>query len=417
MDIAIAKKRWSTKRLTMIGGVLAIIILIALSYFLTSGKSRVNVETDRITISEIKTGSFQEFIPVNGIVLPVTTIYLDAAEGGRVEEKYVEDGAFMKKGDPILRLTNTDLELSLVNQETSVFNLLTQMQISRNAAQQNTISKLNQMADVENAWKEAERLFTLNKKLFDQKAISLQEFKQSQIAYDYQVKRKKLTEQILKQDSTSTKQESDQTRQSFERTQNALDVMRRKVGDLIVRAPVNGQLTSLDAEIGQNKNKGERLGQIDVVSGFKIRADIDEHYISRIFTGLNGDFSFNEKTYRLKIKKVFTQVTNGRFQVDMEFAGTVPSGIRRGQTLQVRLALSDETQATLLARGGFYQQTGGNWIFKVGSDGKTAFRVDVQLGRQNPDYYEVLQGLKPGDKVVTSSYENYGEMQELVLKR
>lgn len=399
------------------GGIAAIILLITSSYYFTSGKSRVNVETDRITISQINKGTFQEFIPVNGIVLPVTTIYLDAAEGGRVEEKYVEDGAAMKKGEPILRLSNTDLELNLVNQETSVFNLLTQMQISRNAARQNTISKLNQMADVENAWKEADRLYHINKHLYEQKVISNQEFKQSQLGYDYQVKRKKLTEQILNQDSTSAKQEQYQTRQSFERTQNALAVMRKKVGDLVVRAPVDGQLTSLDAEIGQNKNKGERLGQIDVLSGFKIRADIDEHYISRIFTGLTGDFSFNEKTYKLKIKKVFTQVTNGRFQVDMEFVGTLPLSIRRGQTLQVRLALSDETQAILLPRGGFYQQTGGNWIFKVSEDGKTAYKVDVQLGRQNPDYYEVMQGLKPGDKVVTSSYENYGEMGELVLRK
>jgi len=145
--------------------------------------------------------------------------------------------------------------------------------------------------------------------------------------------------------------------------------------------------------------------------------DVDEHYISRIFTGLTGDFDFSDKTYKLKIKKVFTQVTNGRFQVDMEFAGKVPEGIRRGQTLQIRLALGDETKALLLAKGGFYQQTGGNWIFKVSEDGKTAYKVDVQLGRQNPDYYEILQGLKPGDKVVTSSYENYGTMQELVLKK
>lgn len=416
MDIALPKRTWTQKRLLLIGGITAILMLIASSYYFTSGKSKINVQSDRITISQINKGTFQEFIPVNGIVLPVTTIYLDAAEGGRVEEKYVEDGAMMKKGEPILRLSNTDLELSLVNQETSVFNLLTQMQISRNAARQNTISKLNQMAEVENAWKEAERLYKLNKQLFDKRVIGLQEFKQSQIAYEYQVKRKKLTEQILRQDSVSTTQELDQTRQSYERTQNALAVMRKKVGDLIVRAPVDGQLTSLDAEIGQNKNKGERLGQIDVLSGFKIRADIDEHYISRIFTGLTGDFTFNNKNYKLIIKKVFTQVTNGRFQVDMEFAGAVPKGIRRGQTLQVRLALSDETQALLLPRGGFYQQTGGNWIFKVSEDGKSAYKVDVQLGRQNPDYYEVIQGLKPGDKVVSSSYENYGDMGELVLK-
>jgi HlyD family secretion protein len=193
--------------------------------------------------------------------------------------------------------------------------------------------------------------------------------------------------------------------------------MKQKVGDLIVRAPIDGQLTSLDAEVGQSKNKGERLGQIDVLDGYKVRVDIDEHYISRIFIGLKGNFDFDNKTYNLEIKKVYTQVTNGRFQVDMEFVGDVPKGIRRGQTLQIRLALSDETQALLLPKGGFYQQTGGNWIFKVSPNGKTAYKVDIQLGRQNPDYYEVLSGLKPGDKVITSSYENYGDMQELVLKK
>jgi len=417
VDRVIEKKKWTTKRLLTIGGVTALVLLIGSSYYFTSGKSKLNVDTERITISEVKNGPFQEFIPVNGVVMPITTIYLDANEGGRVDQKFVEDGTVMKKGDPIMKLANTDLELSLVNQETSVFNLLTQMQISRNAAQQNTISKLNQMADVDNAFKESERLYLLNKHLYEQKAIGLQEFKQSAIAYDYQVKRKKLTQQILKQDSVSTKQEVDQAKQSFGRTQNALAVMRQKVGDLIVRAPVDGQLTSLDAEIGQNKHQGERLGQIDVLSGFKVRVDVDEHYISRIFTGLTGDFDFSDKTYKLKIKKVFTQVTNGRFQVDMEFVGKVPEGIRRGQTLQIRLALGDETKALLLAKGGFYQQTGGNWIFKVSEDGKTAYKVDVQLGRQNPDYYEILQGLKPGDKVVTSSYENYGTMQELVLKK
>jgi HlyD family secretion protein len=176
-------------------------------------------------------------------------------------------------------------------------------------------------------------------------------------------------------------------------------------------------LTSLDAEIGQSKNKGERLGQIDMVSGYKVRVDVDEHYISRIFAGLKGQASVAGKDYQLEIKKVFTQVTNGRFQVDMEFVGEVPQGIRRGQTLQIRLALSDETQAVLLPKGGFYQQTGGNWIFKVNDNGTLAYKVDIRLGRQNPDYYEVVEGLKPGDKVVTSSYENYGTMQELVLKK
>ena len=416
VDIVLPKRRWTLKRLLTIAGATGILMLIASSYYFSSGKSRVNILTNRIIISEISKGAFQEFIPVNGIVLPLTSIYLDAAEGGRVEKRFVEDGAIMKKGEPILKLSNTDLELSLVNQETSVFNLLTQMRISGNAARQNTISKLNQMAEVESAWREAQRVYKLNKQLYDQKAIGSQEFKQSQLAYEYQLKRKKLTEQILKQDSSFAKQERDQTRESYLRTQNALAVMRKKVGDLIVRSPINGQLTSLDAEIGQSKNKGERLGQIDAVNGFKVRAEIDEHYISRIFTGLTGDFSFNNKIYKLMVRKVFTQVSNGRFQIDLEFSGAVPAGIRRGQSLQIRLALGDETKAVLLPRGGFYQQTGGNWIFKVSEDGKTAYKTEIQVGRQNPDYYEVLRGLKQGERVVTSSYESYGEIEELVLK-
>jgi HlyD family secretion protein len=417
MDRVIEKKRWSTKRILTIAGITGIVLLISLSYYYTAGKSRLNVDTERITIATITKGNFKEFIPVNGVVLPLTTIYLDAMEGGRVEEKYVDDGTVMRKGQPILRLSNTDLELGLVTQQTNVYNLLTQMQISRNAAQQNTVNKLNQMTDVESQVKEAERVFNLNKKLYDQKVIGLQEFKQSENNYNYLLQKKRLTSQILQQDSVSNNQQLTQARQSYEGSQNALNVMRKKVGDLIVRSPVDGQLTSLDAEIGQSKNKGERLGQIDVLSGFKVRVDIDEHYISRIFTGLMGDFTFANQTYLLKIKKVYTQVTNGRFQVDMEFEGKVPEGIRRGQTLQIGLSLSDETQAILLPKGGFYQQTGGNWIFKVSEDGKKAYKVDIQLGRQNPDYYEVFNGLKPGDKVVTSSYENYGNMEELVLKK
>lgn len=417
MDRVIEKKKWSTKRLLTIGGIIAIIALIVASYVMTSGKSRLNVDTERITISEIKKGAFQETIPVNGTVLPQTTIYLDALEGGRVEEKYVEDGAMMKKGQPILRLSNTDLELSLANQETQVFNVLTQMNISKNAATQNTIRQLNQLADVDNALAEAQRVYNLNKTLYEDKVIGSQDFKQAENNYNYQVRRKKLTEDILSQDTESVNLMGKQDKESLKRMQNTLSLMRRKVGDLVVRSPIDGQLTSLDAEIGQSINRGIRLGQIDMTTGFKVRADIDEHYISRIYPGLKGTFSLAGKDFNLSIKKVYTQVTGGRFQVDMVFEGKVPEGIRRGQTLQIRLALSDETQAILLPRGGFYQQTGGNWIFKVNEKGDIAYKVDIQLGRQSPDYYEVLQGVNPGDKVVTSSYENYGTMQELVLKK
>jgi len=416
VDRALPQKRWNGRTIAMTAGISAITLLIFASYYFTSGEQKLNVATERITISEVRQGAFREFIPVNGMVLPVNTIYLDAAEGGRVEEKLAEDGAHLKKGDPILRLSNTDLELSLVNQETQVLNLLTQTQIARTNAQQASISNRNQLADVNNGLKEAERIYKLNSHLYANKAIGEQEFRQSENQYHYQLEKAALTRENVLQDSIRQTQALRDSRQTYDRTRSALELMRRKVGDLIVRAPVDGQLTSFDAEIGQKKNPGERLGQIDILSGFKVRADIDEHYISRIYPDLEGEFTFAGKSYQLRIRKVYTQVTNGRFQVDMEFVDKTPEGIRRGQTLQIRLALSDETSAMLLAKGGFYQQTGGNWVFKLSEDGKTAYKTEVQLGRQNPDYYEVISGLKEGDKVVTSSYEMYERVQELRLE-
>jgi HlyD family secretion protein len=416
MDRVIEKKKWSKKRLLTIAGITALVLLIGMSYYFTSGNSKLDVPKDRITISTISKGVFQENIPVNGAVLPLTTIYLDAVEGGRVEEKYVEDGTVMVKDQPIMKLSNTDLSLSLVNQETEVYNLLTQMQIAKNASQQNTVTKLNQLTDADNTLKEAARVYNLDKKLYAEKVIGSQEYQQAVNAYDYAVQKRQLTETILQQDSVSTKQGLDQAKQLYQGSQNALAVMKEKVGDLIVRAPIDGQLTSLDAEVGENKNKGDRLGEIDVLSGFKVRVDIDQHYLSRVYIGLKGNFSFADTTYNLVIKKVYSQVTNGSFQVDMEFVGAVPKGIRRGQTLQVLLALSEQRQSVLVPKGGFFQQTGGNWIFKVSEDGKKAYRVNIQLGSANTDYYEVTDGLKPGDVVITSSYENFGDKQELELK-
>jgi HlyD family secretion protein len=417
VDRVIEKKTWTKKRILTIIGVVGIVGLAGASYYFTSGKSRLNVDTERIAINEVKKGVFQENIPVNGVVLPLTSIYLETQEGGQVEERYVEDGTIMRKGQPIVRLSNTNLLMTTMNQQNTVYNTLTQMQINRNAAQQNTVNKLTQMADVESFLKESERIYNLDKKLFDQKAIGYQEFKKAENDYNYFKQKEELQRQILRADTVSTKQQQQQDKQSYEGSQQALSIMKKKVEDLIVKSPVEGQLTSLDAEVGQTKAPGARIGQIDVLGGYKVRVDVDEHYISRIYTGLKGTFTFADTLYTLEIQKVYTQVTNGRFQVDMVFKGKVPKGIRRGQTLQIVLALSDARTALLLPKGGFYQQTGGNWIFKVNENGTLAYKVDIQLGNMNTDFYEVLSGLQPGDKVVTSSYENYGTMQELVLKK
>ena len=417
MDRIIEKKTWNTKRLLTIGGITAIVLLIAGSIYFTSGKSKLDVDIERLTISTITKGPFQENIPVNGTVMPLTTIYLDASDGGRVEQKYVEDGANLKVGDPIIRLSNTDLELRLADEETQVYNTQTQMEISHNNAEQYTIQKLQNMAAVDIAYKEAARIYNLDKELYAKKAIGLQEFQTADNNYNYQLKSKRLATQILQQDTVIIKQQAIQAKDQLAQMQNTLGLLKKKVSDLTVRANVAGQLTSFSAEIGQDEKPGDPLGQIDVLSGFKIRVSIEDHYIPRVFTGLKGFFQFDDKTYHLVVKKVFVQIVNGQFNVDMAFVGATPTGIRKGQTVQVTLSLSDETTALLLPKGGFYQQTGGNWIFKVSADGKRAYRVPIQINRQTTDNYELVSGLEPGDKVITSSYETYGDIQELVLKK
>jgi len=416
MDRKIEKKKWTTKKIAMIGGGAAFVVLIVFIIFSTFGKSRLNVDSERMTIAEVKQSNFREFIPVTGTIQPIATIYLDLQEGGRVEEIYVEDGAILKHGQPIMRLSNTDLELNLVNNQTGVYNSLAQTQLALVTATQNTVTKQNQMVDIEGQLTEARRIYEMNKQLLAKGVVARQDFVESENRFNSWLAKYELMTEILHQDSIAFEQQSRQANQSNMGAQNGLTLMQRKFSDLTVCAPIDGQLTSLDAEIGESKSKGQRIGQIDVLSGFKVRVDVDEHYISRIYAGLEGQYRLADATYTLKIQKVYTQVSSGRFAVDMLFEGKAPETIRRGQTLQIRIALGDETEAMIIPRGGFYQQTGGNWIFKVSKDGKRAFRIPIRIGRQNPDHYEVLEGLEPGDRVVVNSYENYGDIQELVIR-
>lgn len=416
MDRVIEQKKWNKKRILTIVGIAALAALISASIYYARGGSKLNVDKERITISEVTKGQFKNYIPVNGVVMPITTIYLDALQGGRVEERYVEDGAMMKKGQPILRLSNTDLMMSLIDQQNNTYNILMQSQIAQNGARQTAVADLNQMADVESQLQEAKRLYDLNKKLYDQKALDYQTYQQSKISYDYLVKKKELQQTLLAQDSANARQSVVQRDRLAQGASQSLSLMKQKVGDLIVRSPVDGQLTSLDAEVGQSKTPGTRLGQIDVISDYKVRVDVDEHYINNVFPGLTGTANVGNDTLTLIVKKVYPSVTDGKFQVDMSFKSKAPNTIHRGQSLSIMLTLSDDRPALLLPRGGFYQQTGGNWIFKLSKDSSTAYKAEIQLGGQNPDYYEVLKGLEPGDKVVTSSYENFGDNQVLIIK-
>ena len=395
------------------GGVLFFILIILI---LTDTGSKLNVEADKITISTVSEGDFQEFIPVTGTVLPQTTYYLDAILGGTVEQKFVEEGAMLKKGDKILRLSNTDFQLSALQQESFAYQQINDARNTRLQIEQNSISLQTRLVDVNYSYINSKQLFDRAKVMWEKKLISLQEFEQSKDNYYHDKEQMKLAEENWQKDSVLKQSQLSQINEAIKRLQANLGLIRENLDNLTVKAPISGQLTSLNAEIGQSKSPGSQLGQIDALDGFKVRADIDEFYIARVVKGLHATVEIDGKNYKLVIIKVFPEVKNGKFQVDMNFDGDVPEGIRRGQTLQIRLQLSERTKALLLTRGGFYQKTGGQWVFILNSSGSEAVKRSISLGRQNPDYFEVLSGFKPGDKVVTSSYDNFGDVDKLIIK-
>ncbi|MHB1687430.1 MAG: efflux RND transporter periplasmic adaptor subunit [Ignavibacteriaceae bacterium] len=413
------KKFW----FSIAGGTLFLILIVLI---LADTGSKLNVEADKITISTVSEGDFQEFIPVTGTILPKTTFYLDAILGGSIEKKYVEEGAMVHKGDKILKLSNTDVQLSALQGETFIYQQINNARNTRLQIEQNSISLQTQLVDANYNFITSKQNFNREKVMWEKKLISQQEYEQARDKYYHDVEQQKLARQNFFQDSLLKKSQLTQIEESIKRLQMNLELIRENIDNLTIKAPIDGQLTALNAETGQSKSPGAQLGQIDALDGFKVRADIDEFYIARVVKGLHATVSIDGKDYKLSVTKVYPEVKDGKFQVDMEFSagggsasgedGSVPDGIRRGQTLQIRLQLSERTKALLLSRGGFYQKTGGQWIFVLNNSGTEAVKRSISLGRQNPDYFEVLSGLKPGDKVVTSSYDNFGDVQKLILK-
>lgn len=417
MDRKIEKKKWPPRKIayTAGGAVLGFLVLYMLIF--ADRSSRLNVDTERLTISTVARGPFQEFIPVNGSVQPIQTFYLDATEGGRVESKFVEAGTMVKKGDPILKLTNANLQLDVSYREALSFEQINNARNTRIVIEQNTTTVRAQLADVEYQVDRARRAFRRDSLLFSKRMLSELDFKQSRDDHDYWLKRLEIARESFRQDSLLRVNQIGQINASIARLQANLEMIKQNLDALVVRAPISGQLSSLNAEIGQSKSAGERLGQIDVLDSYKVRAGIDEFYISRIKPGQTGEFDFAGGSFRLTIAKVFPEVRDGRFEVDMEFPGAPPAGIRRGQTLQIRLELGDLAEATLIPRGAFYQKTGAQWIYVVDKSGSYAVKRPIKLGRQNPQAFEVLEGLEPGEQVITSSYDNFGDVDKLVLTK
>ena len=414
MDRAIKKKRFTPQRIALGLGILGFLAFVV--YVLrNSGQSSLNVNREKITVSKVERGVFDEFIVVTGVVQPLKTYQLDAIEGGYVAQKLLDGGATVKKGDLILKLENQRLMLDFVNRETEMYDLINNLENTRLRLRQDKFTLQRTLSELDYQIRQAKDDFERNSKLFADKVISEQEFTRTRITHERLIQQRGIEIENQKFQEENSITQIKQLEGTLDRTRLNLRMMKDNLENLSVKAPVSGLLSRVDVEIGASITAGQNIGQIDDLNGFKMRVEVDEHYISRIFPGLEGSFEFNGATVKLAVSKVYPEVSNGRFQVDMTF-DKIPGGVRRGQSVPVRLQLGKPAEATLLATGGFFSDTGGNWVFVVDPSGSRAVRRDISLGRKNPQFFEVLSGLEAGEEVITSSYENFGDKQILNLQ-
>lgn len=416
MDRKIKKKKWTLKRISLYGLGLLFIAFILWSFLFADKRSKVKIDEEKITVGTVRYGVFQDYIPVTGNVLPIETRYLDAIEGGIIQTIDAESGEILKKGDVILRLSNTALELSVLSQEASLYEQVNRSATTRLSLNQNDLNQQGQLAEIQYQIELLRPQYERYKTLYEKDLISRREFEEVEEQYKYYLKRKELTYASYRQDSLSRSYQLNQINASERRMLQSLDGVGRILENLIIRAPIDGQLATPDLELGQSIVSGERIGQVDVLDSFKVRVRIDELYLPRTEPGLYGTFTLAGEEYELVITKIYPTITEGRFEVDMEFTGEQPPGIKRGQSVRIRLQLGNSAEALLLPVGGFYKDTGGNWVYVIEENGTMAVRRDIRLGQKNPEYFEVTGGLKEGDKVITSSYDHFGDNEVLLLK-
>lgn len=415
MDVIKPKKFWTKQKIALAGLGVALVAFIIYLTFFSDKRSKLNVDAEKITISDVKEGNFDEFIIVQGAVQPLKTIRLDAIVGGYVTQKLVEGGTKVGRGDIILRLENQQLKLNFLQSETEANRLVNDLQNTRQRLRVEKFTLRKTLAELDFQIDQAKDAFERNKKLIKDNVISEAEFQKSKREYERQMNQRNIEVESQKYQEENSNLQIKQLEGTLQRTQRNVDLWRETLENLVVKAPVSGLLSSIDVEVGSNISQGQNIGQIDDLDGFKMRSDIDEHYISRIFPGLRGSFEFNGKSHEIEIIKVYPEVKNGRFAVDMTFTGNSPDGIRRGQSSPVRLELGKAEKAVLIPVGGFFSDTGGNWIYVLDASGKKAVKRNISLGRKNPEYFEVLSGLKSGEKVITSGYENFGDKEVLVF--
>ena len=416
MDKKIEKKKWSLKRIAYTSIIIILVVFVLYKCTLSDNRSTVGVEKNKIFYSVAEKKEFSDFINVSGVVAPISTIYLDLLDGGRIEEIYLEEGVHVNKGDKLFRMSNTDLHLNIMNREANLAEQMNNLRNTRLSMEQNKLALKQDIVEINHLINKQKRSFNQAKNLYEKSYISKEEYDSSKETYEYYLQKKDIIIESQKQDSIFRSVQISQLEESVDRMQANLNIIKQKLDNLIVKAPVSGELARLDGEIGEAKNQGQRVGWINVLDSYKILAEVDEHYISRIIRGLEGQFKFNNNTYGIKVKKVFSEVTNGKFSIEMVFTDEIPEKMRIGQTFHVKLQLSESKHALQIQRGGFYNSTGGNWVYVVSKDGTYAEKRNIKIGKMNPVAFEILEGLSINEKVIISSYDSFNNAEKLILK-
>ncbi len=415
MDRRIERK---SRRPLIIGGAIGATVLLVFFIATFDSSTSFTLDGQRIRTGEVSTGVYEDFIPLRAAVEPERTVYLDAIEGGRVDEVFVEEGSFVEEGQPLFNLSNTSLQLDVIAREAEVSEQLNNLRNTQLAIEQNRLKLKSDLIEIDYEITRLTRLVARYEALQGNQFISKNEYEDSIDELQYYQKRREVTRESQAQDEKIRLVQIKQLNNSVEQLEKNLTLARSNLDNLLVRAPRSGQLTSMNAEIGESKDRGERLGQIDDVDRFKATALVNEFYLNRVRVGQQAQLAINGRDYRLEVSKIYPEVLASQFEVDFRFIGDAPPDIRRGQTLQMRLVLGDTTdRALLLTNGPFFNDTGGAWVFVLDPDGKVATRRKVQLGRRNPSTIEVEAGLVPGDEVIISSYANFIEVDRLFIDR
>ncbi|HPD95736.1 MAG: efflux RND transporter periplasmic adaptor subunit [Bacteroidales bacterium] len=416
MDRVIERKKGIKRKhiYWAIGGLIFIALLAKLIF--GNNSSAFRTSADRLTISTVEQGSFNDYITVIGQVEPISTIYLDAEEGGRVKELLIEEGAMVKKGNIILKLENKQLYQTILNSEAALAEKENYLRNTRINFETELIQSKRNILDNEYRLARKKRNFEQNQSLYKEGLIAKEDYLQAQEDYDYEVKLLDINKMKAKNDSMIRVTSMKTLETDLTQMREMLKLVHERIDNLNVKATVDGQLGMLDAEVGQSISQGQRIGQINVLTNFKVNAKIDEHYIDQVRRNLPATLERNDNTYKLLLKKVYPEVRDGQFRVDLVFDGKKPDNVRTGQSYHINLELGDPEKAIMIPRGAFFQSTGGQWIFVLNEDGTEAVKRSIKIGRQNPKYYEVLEGLQPGEKVITSSYDLFGDNERLLLR-